>query len=148
MTLHRDHIVGTVLLALAALAYALSGDLPFGTLGSPGPGMLPMIAIALVAAFALAILITARSSPPAGTITWDELPHASAVTVAVALAASVYLHLGFVLTMAPLIFGLLVIVERAPPTRAAIYAVGLSVGVKVLLTTLLKSPLPTGPFGL
>lgn len=147
MTLNRDHVVAGVLLTLAALALVLSKDLPFGTLGSPGPGMLPMLAIGLIAALSIALLVGARKSPLASATEWGELKHAAAVTVAAAAATALYEPLGFLLTMTLLIFGLLVIVERIKLLPAAAYAVGLVLGVKVLLGTLLKSPLPIGPFG-
>lgn len=147
MTLHRDHIVGLALLALAALAFALSTDLPIGTLGSPGAGMLPMIAIALIAVFSVALLAGAGNSPVAASLSWDELPHAACVVIAAAVATALYTVAGFWVSMALMIFGLLVVVERAPLLPSAAYAVGLPAGVKLLLGTLLKSPLPNGPWG-
>ena len=41
MTLRTDHIAGLIFVAFGLLIFALSGDLPFGTLASPGAGMLP-----------------------------------------------------------------------------------------------------------
>ena len=147
MTLRRDHIVGGVLIAVAAAVFAVSGDLPAGTLGSPGPGMLPYISLGLIAAFALTLLIGARQSPPFAATEWSDLPHAVSVTIAAAIAIAVYEKLGFVITMAGLIFVLLASVERLPLWRAALYAGAVPVGIKLLLGTVLKSPLPLGPFG-
>ena len=76
MILRRDHVVGGVLLAVAALVYLMSGDLPAGTLGSPGPGMLPYIALAAIALFAVTLLLAARESPPFAETQWLDLPHA------------------------------------------------------------------------
>ncbi len=50
MILRRDHIAGGVFVAAGALVFALSDDLPFGTLASPGAGMLPMLVLALMMA--------------------------------------------------------------------------------------------------
>ena len=147
MILRRDHIVGGVLLAIAALVYLLSGDLPAGTLGSPGPGMLPYISLALIAGFALVLLVAARESPPFADTPWSDLPHAASVTVAAILAIALYESLGFVITMTALIFGVLALIERVQLWRAAAYALAIPLGTKVLLSTLLKSPLPQGPFG-
>ena len=147
MTLRRDHVVGGVLLVVAALVYLSSGDLPTGTLGSPGPGMLPYVSLGLIACFALVLLVSARESPPFAETQWSDLPHAASVTVAAVLAIALYENLGFLITMTTLIFGLLALIERVEIWRAAVYALGITIGTKVLLTTLLKSPLPQGPFG-
>ena len=147
MILRRDHVVGCVLLVVAALVYLLSGDLPAGTLGSPGPGMLPYLSLALIASFALVLLVSAGSSPPFAETLWSDLPHAASVTVAAVLAVALYERLGFLITMTALIFGVLALIERVALWRAALYALGITIGTKVLLTVLLKSPLPQGPFG-
>ena len=147
MILRRDHVVGGVLLAVAALTYMASGDLPAGTLGSPGPGMLPYIALAAIALFASALLVSARESPPFAETDWSDLPHAVSVTVAAVLAIALYEPLGFLITMLALISGVLALIERVAPWRAAVYALAITFGTKLLLTTLLKSPLPQGPFG-
>ena len=147
MILRRDHVVGGILLAIAALVYLLSGDLPAGTLGSPGPGMLPYISLALIALFALSLLLAARESPPFAETSWSDLPHAASVAAAAVVAVAFYEMLGFLLTMTALIFGVLALIERVQLWRAAVYAVGITMGTKFLLMTLLKSPLPQGPFG-
>ncbi len=147
MTLRRDHIVGATLLAIAAAVFALSGDLPAGTLGSPGPGMLPYISLALIASFAVTLFFGAAQSPPLAETEWADLPHAVSVTIAAAVAVAVYEKLGFVITMAGLIFALLALVERLSLWRAALYAIAIPAGTRLLLGTVLKSPLPQGPFG-
>ena len=147
MILRRDHVVGGALLTIAALVYLLSGDLPAGTLGSPGPGMLPYLSLGLIASFALMLLISAGSSPPFAETQWSDLPHAASLTAAAVLAIALYEKLGFLITMAALISGVLALIERVEIWRAAIYALGITIGTKVLLATLLKSPLPQGPFG-
>ena len=48
----------------ALLVFALSGDLPFGTLASPGAGMMPKLVLALMIVFG-AILVAARRRKPA-----------------------------------------------------------------------------------
>ncbi len=147
MILRRDHVVGVVLLAVAALTTLASGDLRAGTLGSPGPGMLPYIALGCIALFASALLLGARESPPFAETEWSDLPHAISVAAAALLAVAFYEKLGFLITMTALIFGVLALIERVALWRAALYALAVTLGAKLLLTTLLKSPLPQGPFG-
>ena len=43
MILRRDHVAGGVFVAGGAILFAMSGDLPFGTLASPGAGMMPKL---------------------------------------------------------------------------------------------------------
>ena len=73
MIVRRDHVGGGVFVVVAALVLAVSGDLPFGTLASPGAGMLPKLVIGLMMAFGLdpagAGACAARLLPPSrGTI--------------------------------------------------------------------------------
>ena len=49
--LRRDHVAGGVFIAAGAIVFALSGDLPFGTLASPGAGMMPKLALILLIGF-------------------------------------------------------------------------------------------------
>ena len=147
MTIRRDHVAGIALLAFCALVLALGAELPFGTAASPGPGMMPVISIALMALFAAVLLIRAGSSPPLATIAWDDLPHALRVIVVVAAAAALYTTLGFVLTFGPLLIVLLYGVERMPLLPSLLIGIGMTGGAYLVLGTLLKAPLPIGIFG-
>jgi Tripartite tricarboxylate transporter TctB family len=148
MILRRDYIVGVFLLVAAAAIFTMSGDLPVGTLGSPGPGMVPMLALAFIAIFSIALMAGGASSPPWAEIEWSGLSHAAAVTVAATIAAVAYERLGFVVTMALLLVGVLVIIERIAVWRAILFAFVAVFSVYFLLAKLLKSPLPIGPFGI
>ena len=75
MRLHRDHVAGGVFVVAGALVLAVSGDLPFGTLASPGAGMLPTLVVALMMAFGL-ILLAQPGQPAARRGRLDRLPHA------------------------------------------------------------------------
>ena len=43
MTLRTDHVAGAIFVAFGLLVFAVSGDLPFGTLSFPGAGMMPKL---------------------------------------------------------------------------------------------------------
>ena len=43
MTLRADHVAGGVFIVLGVAVFAISGDLPFGTLSAPGAGMMPKL---------------------------------------------------------------------------------------------------------
>ena len=62
--LRRDHIAGGVFVAVGLLVLAMSGDLPFGTLASPGAGMMPKLLLVLVIGFGALLMLRARESPP------------------------------------------------------------------------------------
>ena len=71
MNLRRDHVAGGAFVLAGALVLAVSCDLPFGTLASPGAGMLPT----LLVGFLMALRRWSCSRAPArarrsATIAW------------------------------------------------------------------------------
>jgi hypothetical protein len=145
MIVRRDHVAGGAFIVAGAFILALSGDLPFGTLASPGAGMLPKLVIALMLAFGLVLLLRAGGSPPFADIAWSDLPHAARVIAFAAAAVALYVPLGFLLTISLLLFGLVYVVERKPLLNAVLFSVGVTGIAYLLFSTLLKSPLPRGP---
>ena len=65
--------------ATLALVFAMSGDLPFGTLASPGAGMMPKLVLGLLIAFGAILVARAGESPPLATINWGDFRHAATV---------------------------------------------------------------------
>ena len=77
MILRRDHIAGGAFVAAGVFVLAVSHDLPFGTLASPGAGMLPKLVTVADDAVRLDHRAAAGgSSPPLAEISWSDLPHA------------------------------------------------------------------------
>jgi hypothetical protein len=144
MTLRRDHVAGGAIVLAGALILAVSGDLPFGTLASPGAGMLPKLVIGLMMAFGLILLLRAGESPPFAAVAWSDLPHGARVIALAAAAVALYVPLGFVATMSLLLFGLTYGIERKPLLNSALFGVGVTGLAYLLFNTLLKSPLPRG----
>ena len=93
--LRRDHIAGGAFIVGGALILAVSGDLPFGTLASPGAGMLPKLVIGLMMAFGLILLLRAGESPPLPPSPGRIFPHAAARRRLAAAAIALYMPLGF-----------------------------------------------------
>jgi Tripartite tricarboxylate transporter TctB family len=147
VTLRRDHIAGGAFLAVGVLVLAASTDLPFGTLASPGAGMLPMLIVGFMVAFALALLLRAGDSPPLADVTWDDFPHAVRLIAVTTVSVAVYTTLGFAVTIPVMLFALTFLVERKPFLRALIFSIGVSAGTYVLFAQLLKTPLERGIFG-
>jgi hypothetical protein len=144
--LRRDHIAGGVFIAAGLLVFAMSGDLPFGTLASPGAGMMPKLVLGLLIAFGAIILMRAGESPPLAGINWGDFRHAATVVVVSAVAVGLYTTIGFVLSVTLLLFVLLYVIERRSLWRALAVSIGVTVGSYLLFSTLLKSPLPPMPF--
>ena len=146
MILRRDHVAGGVFIAAGALVFAMSGDLPFGTLASPGAGMLPKLVLGLMMAFGAIIVARAGESPPLAEIDWSDFRHAATVVAVSAIAIALYTRIGFVLSVTLLLFVLLFFIERRGLWRALAVSIGVTVGSYLLFSTLLKSPLPPMPF--
>lgn len=146
MILRRDHVAGGVFIAAGALVFAMSGDLPFGTLASPGAGMLPKLVLGLMMAFGAIIVARAGESPPLAEIDWSDFRHAATVVAVSAIAIALYTKIGFVLSVTLLLFVLLFFIERRNLWRALAVSTGVTVASYLLFSTLLKSPLPPMPF--
>lgn len=144
MTLRSDHVAGSAFFALGIVVFAISGDLPFGTLSAPGAGMMPKLMAGLMMAFALAVIAGGASSPALAQIDWSDRGHAACVVSITAAAAVLYRPLGFLLTMSLLLFSLLVLGERRNILVAAAYSVALTLFAYWLFGKALKSPLERG----
>jgi hypothetical protein len=147
MSLRRDHVAGGMFVVAGGLVLAASGDLPFGSLASPGAGMLPTLTIVLMMAFGLTLVLRAGDSPPLAALPWGDLPHAARVVGLAAAGIALYTTLGFLLTISLLLFGLSFAVERRPLLNAALFSLGVTGLAYVLFSTLLKAPLPRGFVG-
>jgi hypothetical protein len=145
MTLRRDHVAGAVFILAGALVLAVSGDLPFGTLASPGAGMMPTLVIGLMMAFGAVLLVRGGASPPLRETSWSDLLHALLVGTLAALAVLLYTILGFLVTMPLLLFTLTFAIERRPFVPAALFSIGVTALTYGLFAWTLKTPLPTVP---
>jgi hypothetical protein len=142
MIVRRDHVAGGAFIVAGALVLAVSGDLPFGTLASPGAGMLPTLVIGLMMAFGLILVARAAGSPPLADVDWSDFPHAARVVLVAAAAIALYTQVGFLMTAPFLLFILLFFVERRPVLPALIFSIAVTAVAHELFTRLLKTPLP------
>jgi hypothetical protein len=147
MTLRSDHVAGAAFIAFGLLVFAISTDLPFGSLSMPGSGMMPKLVTGLMIAFGLALVIGAAASQPFAAIGWSDGSHALKVVVITAIAVASYQTLGFLVTMSLLVFVLLVVIERQPVHYAAAYAIALTGIAWWVFGKALKAPLETGILG-
>ena len=147
MNLRRDHVAGGAFVVAGALVLAVSGAYPFGTMASPGAGMMPILVTSLVMAFGIAILLRARESPPLSAIDWGDAKHALTVIAVAAVAVGAYAEIGFLVTIPCMLLVLTFVAER----RSLLWSAGFSIGVSALAYALfifvLKTPLPRSPLG-
>jgi hypothetical protein len=142
--LRRDHVGGGAFVVIGAVILALSGDLPFGTLASPGAGMLPKLAVGLMMLLGLVLLARAGESPPFADLAFADLPHALRVVIVAAVSVALYTTLGFAASMSVMLFALVFAIERRPIVYAAAFSAGVTLIAYLLFNRLLKSPLPGG----
>jgi hypothetical protein len=147
MTLRSDHVAGAAFVIFGVIVFALSGDLPFGTLSAPGAGMMPKLLVGLMIAFGIALVVGAARSQPFAEIDWSDRKHALMVVVISGVAIASYQTIGFLITMSLLVFVLLVVIERQPVHYAAAYALVLTLLAYALFAKALKSPLEQGVLG-
>jgi Tripartite tricarboxylate transporter TctB family len=147
VTLRSDHIAGGVFAAFGLLVFALSGDLPVGTLSFPGAGMMPKLVAGLLIVFGLLLVLRANEGTPLATVSWGDLPHAVTVVAITAAAIALYQTLGFLVTMALLLFALTFGAERRHLLAAAAFSIGVVALTYLLFAVVLKTPLEPGILG-
>jgi hypothetical protein len=146
--LTTDRLAGTGLGLLALAVLVESRRLPLGSLANPGPGYLPVVLALLLLLTAAALVVRGGPAPAVHALSWQEARRAAAVVGAVAFAALALERLGYRPTMALVLLFLVGVVERRGALTAVAFALGLALGSFFLFDTVLRVPLPRGPFGL
>jgi hypothetical protein len=146
MTVDRVAGVALVLIGLATLWE--SRAFPLGSLHRPGPAYMPVVLALLLIVFGVAVFVMGRGARTLREVGWPEWRHAVAIFAACAFAAWGLERLGYRLTMAMVVGFLLLALER----KGWVLGIGLTLvmawGSFYLFDTLLRVPLPRGPFGL
>jgi Tripartite tricarboxylate transporter TctB family len=146
--LTTQRAAGGVLVLVGVLALWEARLFPVGALARPGPGFLPT-ALSLVLV-ALGALMVARggAGEPLAAMRWGESGHALAILGVCALVGLALERLGWRLTVALALLVLFRVLER----RGILFSVALTLLIALgsfwLFNTLLKVPLPRGPFGI
>lgn len=145
--LRSDQVSGLVLLAMAVSVGWLNQEFPVGTLAEPGPGYVPLLlAVALGAIGLLTALLGSRSGALAA-MGWGELPRALVIMAACVAATFALERLGYRITVAAFLVFFLGAIERKHPLAVVLVSAGFSLGSFYVVGTLLKVPLPSGPWG-
>ncbi len=143
-----DRVAGVALVGIGLVAIWESRAFPLGSLHRPGPAYMPVLLAVLLIAFGIAVFAMGRGARTLAEIGWPEWRHAAAIFGACAFAALGLERLGYRLTMAVVVGLLLLGLERRGWALGLGLTVAMAWGSFYLFDTLLRVPLPRGPFGL
>jgi putative tricarboxylic transport membrane protein len=143
-----DRVAGGALVLVGLIALWESRRFPLGTLHRPGPAYMPVVLALLLILIGLALAAMASRSGRFADVGWHEWRHAVAIFGACAFAAWGLERFGYRLTTAAVLFFLLFVLERRRVAAAIVLTVAIAWGSFFLFDTLLRVPLPRGPFGL
>lgn len=143
-----DRVAGVALVLIGLATVWESRAFPLGSLHRPGPAYMPVVLAALLIVFGVAVFVMGRGARSLREVGWLEWRHAVAIFAACAFAAWGLERIGYRLTMAVVVGFLLLALER----KGWVVGIGLTLvmawGSFYLFDTLLRVPLPRGPFGL
>ena len=143
-----DRVAGASLALVALFVLWESRTLPLGSLANPGPAYMPVLLAVLLLVGGIAIAALGGPTPPLTSLAVPEWRHALAIFLACAFAALALERLGYRLTVLLVLLFLLGVVERKRPVATVVFAVAFATGTYLLFDTLLRVPLPRGPFGM
>ena len=143
-----DQVAGSVFAAFSLLVLWETGKIPFGFLAEPGPGVVPNLLAFILLACSIAVVIGGRSGKRVADVQWTEWRHAVAILGMCAFMALALERLGYRLSIFIALLVLVSIVEKKGWIAGVIFAGCFSFGTHYLFNTLLRVPLPQGPFGL
>jgi putative tricarboxylic transport membrane protein len=146
--LTTDRVAGAALVAIGLVTIWESRQFPLGSLHRPGPAYMPVLLAALLIVFGLATAVLGSASRRMSEVGWHEWRHAVAIFAACAFAAWGLDRIGYRLTMAGVLAFLLLVLERQRIVLGLVVTVAVAWGSYYLFDTLLKVPLPRGPYGL
>ena len=142
-----DLAVAMLLLGLAAFFLWGAWQMPAGTFSVPGPGIVPAILGALLAATALTLIVkTLLSARGAGVRVSFGLASVAIVFAALTGVAVALERAGFVATLGVFLFVLLRVFSRLGTLRSVLVAVGIVLAAAWFFGSLLGVNLPRGPW--
>jgi len=143
-----DRVAGLALVMIGIITLWESRVFPLGSLHRPGPAYMPVVLALLLIIFGGAVFAMGRHARRLAELGWSEWRHAVAIFGACAFAAWGLERLGYRLTIAVVVGFLLLVVERKGWALGLALTVALAWGSFFVFDTLLRVPLPRGPFGL
>ena len=145
MTTDRASAIALIIFAL--LVIWESRQLPLGTFRQPGPAFIPILLALLLLMFAVFLVLTSSRAPSLSSIIWTEWRHALAILAASLFSVFAIERLGYRLTVLLVLGFLIKLLEQRSWIVSLSFAFTLSFGSFFLFYTVLRVPLPQGPFG-
>jgi peptidoglycan/LPS O-acetylase OafA/YrhL len=145
--LRNDQISGLILFALALFVAWQNRTYPIGTLQEPGPAYTPLLIAIFLGVMGLLIALKGRASPPLNEMQWPEAKRAVMILGACAVATYALEPLGYRITITALLVFFLGVLERKRPLMVVAVSIGFSLLSYYFIGTLLRVPLPRGPWG-
>jgi hypothetical protein len=145
--LTTNRVSGSALLLFALLVIWECRHLPLGTLRLPGPAFTPALLAFLLLAFGLLLIFSGASAPLLSSVKWAEWRHALTILLMCAFAVFALERIGYRLTMVLALILLLKLLERRGWILTLTFAFALSFASFFLFHSILRVPLPQGPFG-
>lgn len=142
-----DQVAGTVLALFALGVLWEAHEIPFGTLAEPGPGALPALLAIVLFVCSAAVVAGGFGTERLGALSFGEWRHGTAIVAMCSFAALAIERLGYRLTIFVMLYFLVAVMERKGWRAALIFAGAFALGTYFLFNTLLRVPLPQGPFG-
>jgi putative tricarboxylic transport membrane protein len=142
-----DRAAGMAFAVFALLVLWESRSIPFGTFAEPGPGALPVLLALTLLVCSIAVFAGGLTGERLLDIRWSEWRHAVAILGTCCFLALALERLGYRLTIFVALLTLVTIVEKKGWIAGIVFAGSFSLGTHFLFNTLLKVPLPRGPFG-
>jgi hypothetical protein len=143
-----DRIAGATLVLFGIVTIWQSRAFPLGSLHRPGPAYMPVVLAILLIAFGVAVYVMGLRARGVAEVGWHEWHHAVAIFGACAFAAWGLERLGYRITMAVVLAFLILVLERKGWVLGFAVTIVMAWGSFYLFDTLLRVPLPRGPFGL
>ena len=142
-----DRVSASVLVLFSLFVIWESRQLPLGTFRQPGPAYVPILLAALLLIFGAILIFTAGRAPSLSSLRWSEWRHALAILLTCVFAVFAIERLGYRLTVLLALVFLVKGVEKRGWVSSVAFAFGMAFGSFYLFYTILRVPLPQGPFG-
>jgi hypothetical protein len=143
-----DRAAGGALVVIGLATLWESRHYPLGSLHRPGPSYMPVLLALILIAFGLVLAAAGARGARLGEVSWHEWRHAVAIFSACAFTAWGLERLGYRITVALVMLFLLGVLERRGPVVTGLMTAVVAAGSFFLFDTLLRVPLPRGPFGI
>ena len=145
--LRNDQLSGLMLCALALFVGWENHVYPLGSLQEPGPGYTPLLIAIFLGVTGLLIAWRGRTAPRLSETKWPEARRAALILGACAVATYALEAIGYRITIVALLVFFLGVLERRKPVAVAAVSIGFSLLSYYFIGTLLRVPLPQGPWG-